>query len=123
MAVMPAPDVDPAVGGRPPGAVSVGLGKGGGDQRGAGADVGRTGGADDLNVGIGLGVGVGVGLGLEDGESTIGAASETEVVTDGGGWLGDGASALDRATVHPPAASRMATQAVAIRFVNEALPR
>ena len=90
MAVMPAPDVDPAVG-RVPGAVSAGLGNGAGDQRATGAGVGRGAavGSDGLNV---------------------------------GGGPGDGA-ACGREVPHPPAATRMATQAVAIRFLNEAQPR
>ena len=122
MAVMPAPDVDPAVG-RVPGAVSAGLGNGAGDQRATGAGIGRvaTVGSGGLNVGGGPAVGLRVGLG--DGGSTIGAASGTYVEGDGDGGAGEGAAACGREVPHPPAASRMATQAVAIRFVNEALPR
>ena len=119
MAVMPAPDVDPAVG-RVPGAVSAGLGNGAGDQRATGAGVGRvaTVGSGGLNVGGGPAVGLRVGLG--DGGSTMGAASGMYVEGDGGPG---GAAACGREVPHPPAATRMATQAVAIRFVNEALPR
>jgi len=120
MAVTPAPDVDPAVGGRIPGAVTAGLGNGAGDQRATGAGVGRGAavGSDGLNVGGGPGIGLRVGLG--DGGSTMGAASGTYVEGDGG--PGDGA-ACGREVPHPPAATRMATQAVAIRFLNEAQPR
>ena len=123
MAVTPAPDVDPAVGGRIPGAVTAGLGNGAGDQRATGAGVGRgvAVGSGGLNVGGGPGRGLRVGLG--DGGSTIGAASGTYVERDGEGGPGGGAAACSREVLHPPASTRMATQAVAIRFVNEALPR
>ena len=101
--------------------MSVGRGDGGGDQREAATGVDRSAGSERLSVGAGLGVGLAVGLG--DVGSTMGVASGTSVETDGDGWLGDGAAALSREVAHPPAASRMATHAVAIRFVNEALPR
>lgn len=119
MAVTPPEGVMPAVGGRPAGAVGTGLGDGGGGQRG-GPGVGRT---VEGSGGLGLGAGLGVGVGLGDGGSTMGAASGTYVERDGDGWLGDGAFATGREALHPPAASRMATPAVATRFVNEALPR
>jgi hypothetical protein len=53
----------------------------------------------------------------------MGAASGTYVDGDGDGGPGEGAAACGREVAHPPAASRMATQAVAIRFLNEARPR
>jgi hypothetical protein len=113
MAVTPAPDVGPAEGAR---VLSVGLGKGGGDQRGTAA------GSGGLKVGAGLGEGLRVGLGVSG--STMGAASGAYVDGDGDGATGDrAAAACRREVLHPPAARRMAMQAVAIRFVNEALPR
>ncbi|HEY2667242.1 MAG TPA: hypothetical protein VGK51_10415 [Actinomycetota bacterium] len=95
--------------------LSVGLGKGGGDQRGTAA------GSGGLKVGAGLGEGLRVGLGVSG--STMGAASGAYVDGDGDGATGDRAAAWRREVLHPPAARRMAMQAVAIRFVNEALPR
>ena len=117
MAVTLAPDVDPAFGGS---SVSIRLGKGAGDQRATGAGVGRgpTVGSGGLNVG-----GEGLRVGLGDGGSTMGAASGTYVDGDGDGDPGEGAAACSREVPHPPAASRMATQAVAIQFLNEARPR
>jgi hypothetical protein len=117
MAVTPPKDGDPAVGGRAPGAVSVGLGQAAGDQRGTGAGAGRgaPAGPGVLYVGAGAGVGLGVG------GSTTGAASVTYVEGDGDGGLGEDAAACSREALHPPAASRMPTQAVAIRFLNESL--
>ena len=115
MAVTPAAEVLPAAGVRPAGAVGVGRGGGAGDQRGTGAAVDRGAVAATL--------GLGVGFGLGDGGSTIGEASGTEVDRDGDGWLGAGASTAVREAVHPAAASRMATPAVAVRFVNESLLR
>ena len=109
MAVTPAADVGPA-------GVPV-LGKGG-DQRGTG-----RGAAAGSGLPVGGGTGVGLRVGLGDGASTIGAASGTCVDGDGDGGLGDGAATCRREVPHPPAASSMATQAAAIRFLNEALPR
>ena len=103
--------------------MSVGRGEGGGDQREATTGVDRSAGAGSERLSVGAGLGVGLAVGLGDVGSTMGAASGTSVETDGDGWLGDGAAALSREVAHPPAASRMATHAVAIRFVNEALPR
>jgi hypothetical protein len=123
MAVTPAPDVDPAVGGRVPGAVSAGLGNGAGDQRAAGAGVSRGAAAGSGGLYVGGGSGRGLRVGLGDGGSTMGAASGTYVDGDGDGGPGEGAAACGREVAHPPAASRMATQAVAIRFLNEARPR
>jgi hypothetical protein len=93
---------------------SVGLGKGGGDQRGAA-------GSGGLKVGAGLGEGLRVGLGVNG--STMGAASGVDVDGDGDGAPGERAAACRREVLHPPATRRMAMQAVAISFVNEALPR
>jgi hypothetical protein len=122
MAVTPAPDVDPAVG-RVPGAVSVGLGNGAGDQRGTGAGVGRGAGAGSDGLYVGGGPDVGLRVGLGDGGSTMGAASGTYVDGEGDGGPGEDAAACGREVPHPPAANRMATQAVAIQFLNEARPR
>lgn len=123
MAVTPAADVDPGVEGTARGALSVGLGSRGGDQRGTGAGAGRGAAAGTGGFHVGGGRGVGLRVGLGDGASTIGAASGTYVDGDGDGELGDVAATCRREGLHPPAASSMATQAAASSFLNEALPR
>jgi hypothetical protein len=50
----------------------------------------------------------------------MGAASGADVDGEGGGALGDGASAAVREALHPAAASRMDRPAMTSRFVNGA---